>query len=57
MFMKNTKLIMSPTMARKLLGKGNTIVDLKPKKENPRETIFVFKATNKLLSDMEALSK
>lgn len=55
--MKNTKLIMSPTMARKLLGKGNTIVDLKPKKENPRETIFVFEATDKLLSDMEALSK
>lgn len=55
--MKNTKLIMSPTMARKLLSKGNTIVDLKPKKENSRETIFVFELTNKLLNDMESLSK
>lgn len=52
-----TKLIMNPTMARKLLQKGNTIIDLKPKKENPRETIFVFDLTNKLLKDMESLSK
>lgn len=56
MFMKNTKLIMNPVMARKLLNKGNVIVDLKPKKENVRETIFVFKLTDKLLSDMETLS-
>lgn len=54
--MKNTKLIMNPVMARKLLNKGNVIVDLKPKKENVRETIFVFKLTDKLLSDMETLS-
>lgn len=52
-----TKLIMNPTMARKLLQKGNPIVDIKPKKENPRETIFVFHSTDKLLKDMESLSK
>lgn len=52
-----SKLIMNPTMARKLLLKGNSIIDIKPKKENPRETIFVFNLTDKLLRDMDALSK
>ena len=52
-----TKLIMNPIMARKLLHKGNTIVDIKPKKESPRETIFVFDLTDKLLKDMDSLSK
>lgn len=51
------KLIMSPTMARKLLKQGNEIVDLKPKKENQKETIFIFKLTKKLLKDMENLSR
>lgn len=55
-YMKS-KLIMNPTMARKLLLKGNPIIDIKPKKENPRETIFVFNLTDKLLRDMDALSK
>lgn len=48
---------MNPTMARRLLLKGNAIVDIKPKKENCRETIFVFEKTEKLLKDMENLSK
>lgn len=52
-----TKLIMNPIMARKLLHKGNAIIDVKPKKESPRETIFVFDLTDKLLKDMESLSK
>ena len=55
--LRNTKLIMNPTMARRLLLKGNAIVDIKPKKENCRETIFVFEKTEKLLKDMENLSK
>ena len=52
-----TKSIMPPIMARKLLHKGNTSVDIKPKKESPRESIFVFDLTDKLLKDMESLSK
>lgn len=52
-----TKLIMNPIMARKLLHKGNAIIDIKPKKENARETIFVFNLTDKLLKDMDSLSK
>ena len=52
-----TKLIMNPIMARKLLKNGNVIIDIKPKKENKRETIFIFDLTDKLLKDMEALSE
>lgn len=55
--MLNSKLIMNPVMARKLLLKGNKIIDIKPKKENGRETIFVFELNDKLLKDMDSLSK
>ena len=52
----NGKLIMNPIMSRKLLL-GNTVIDLKPKKENYRETIFIFEATDKLVKDINMLSK
>ncbi len=40
---KETKLIFSPNVARALLKLGNTIVDIKPNKENKQRTVFVFK--------------
>ena len=40
---KDTKLIFSPNVARNLLRLGNTIVDIKPNKENKLRTVFVFK--------------
>ena len=36
------KLIFSPQLAVFLLHCGYSIVDLKPKRENPDETIYVF---------------
>lgn len=52
----NSKLILNPTIARKLLHCGNKIIDIKPKKENIRETIFVFELTNKLNNDLKSIS-
>lgn len=38
-----TKLIFSPQLAQWLLHNGYTIVELKPKRDYERETVFVFK--------------
>lgn len=50
------KIIINPTIARQLLHKGNAIVDIKPKKENKNETVFVFENTEKLRNDLTAIS-
>lgn len=36
------KLIFSPQIARTLLKAGYTIVDIKPRKDNPDEVVFIF---------------
>ncbi|GEM_PF-3166533 len=41
--MKEYISVFKPEVARKLLKKGYIISDIKPKKENPNETIFIFK--------------
>ena len=38
-----TKVIFSPQLAQWLLHKNYSIVDIKPKREYPNETVFVFK--------------
>lgn len=38
-----TKIILQGDLARHLLKNGYQIVDIKPKKENPQSTVFVFK--------------
>lgn len=38
-----TKLIFSPQLAQYLLHQNFQIVDLKPKRDYPNETVFVFK--------------
>lgn len=41
-----TKLIFSPQLAQWLLHNNYSIVDLKPKRDFPNETVFVFKVEN-----------
>jgi hypothetical protein len=51
------KVIINPSIARQLLHKGNPIVDIKPKKENKNETVFVFEDTENLRRDLTAITK
>jgi len=51
------KIIFNPSIARQLLHKGNQIYDIKPNKNNIKETVFVFECTNKLLEDLTFISK
>jgi hypothetical protein len=51
------KIIIKPSIARQLLHMGNPIEDIKPKKENPLETVFVFKDTEKLKNDLTSITK
>lgn len=53
----NYKVIFNPSIARQLLRKGNEIKDIKPNKENIKETVFVFECTDKLLSDLTSITK
>jgi len=41
--MKKYISVFKPEVARKLLKKGYVISDIKPKKESPNESIFIFK--------------
>jgi len=51
------KIIINPSIARQLLHKGNEIKDIKPKRENPKETVFVFENTEKLKNDLTSITK
>ena len=51
------KIIINPSISRQLLHKGNPIVDIKPKKENPRETMFIFENNEKLRNDLATITK
>ena len=53
----NYKVIIKPSIARTLLHMGHEIKDIKPKKENPLETVFVFEETEKFKIDLTAISK
>lgn len=61
--MKNTKTVMYPNVARKLLALGYQIIDLRPKKEDRKATLFVFRVDedgkfwrdfNRLMSEFES---
>ena len=52
-----TKIVTGPQFARILLKKGYEIVDLKPRKENKKETLFVFKVEGCFENDLLTLSK
>ena len=51
------KSIFSPKLARALLKEGYTIKDIKPSRESPDRTIFLFEATPLFLKRLEELSK
>lgn len=43
--MNVTKVVQYPNVARKLVRDGYKIVDLKPKKENRSQTLYVFEVS------------
>lgn len=51
------KVITNPTIARQLLHKGNMISDIKPNKQNIKETVFVFVYSEKFKNDLDVILK
>lgn len=51
------KSIFEPRVARYLLKRDNHIFDIKPNKDNPDKTIFIFELTEKLRLDLASVSK
>lgn len=51
---KDAKVIFSPQLANFLLSNGYTIIKLKPKHDNPNESVFVFKLEDGLYDCIEA---
>lgn len=54
---KNTKAIFSARTARQLLRLGNTIIDIKPNKENKEKTVFIFRFDDKFKEDLLTLAR
>lgn len=52
---KETKVVAYPNVARKLLKMGYRIIDLKPKKENPKSSLFVFAVEGNFTNDFSEL--
>lgn len=50
---KDAKIIFSPQLANFLLARGYTIIKLKPKHNNPNESVFVFRLEEGLLDSIE----
>ena len=50
------KVIIKPSIARTLLHRGNPIVDIKPNKDKPLESVFVFENTEKFKNDLTAIT-
>jgi hypothetical protein len=46
---KDAKIIFSPQLANYLLQRGYVIIKLKPKHDNPDESVFVFRLDDGLL--------
>ena len=44
--------VFNPGIARRLLKLGNPIYDIKPKKEMPEASIFLFEETEKFQTDL-----
>jgi hypothetical protein len=51
---KDAKIIFSPQLANFLLAAGFTIIKLKPKHDNPNESVFVFRLEDGLFEAIEA---
>ena len=49
------KLILSGGVAKRLINRGHLVVDLKPKRDNPKESAFLFFADSWLHEDVNAI--
>lgn len=49
---KENKIVSEASIARKLLKDGYRVVDIKPKRNRERETIFVFKNENGFMNKL-----
>lgn len=55
---KNNKrvfIVVNPILARKMLKLGHSITDIKPHRENPDKTVFVFNYTDTIEADFNKL--
>ncbi len=52
-----TKIILQGDLARYLLKKGYQIIDIKPKRENPQSTVFVFKVEKGFFEELDNWKK
>lgn len=51
--MRNRKIILVGGIAKRLLNRGHYLCDLKPKRENPSESCFVFYTDKWLQEDID----
>lgn len=49
----NCKIVSEASIARRLLKDGYHIVDIKPKKTHPRESVFIFDVTPGFMEKLE----
>lgn len=54
---KKAIVVFSGHVARSLLKKGYTIIDIKPDKRNPLKSVFVFKNEGNFSKDLSELIK
>lgn len=54
---KKAIVVFSGHVARSLLKKGYTIIDIKPDKRNPLKSVFVFKCEGNFSKDLSELIK
>ena len=54
---KEAKLIFNAGAARSLLKSGCTMIDVKPDRENPVKSVFVFKADEHFWTEFERINK
>ena len=47
------KIVAEASIARKLLKDGYKIIDIKPKKDRPRESVFIFEVIPGLVEKVE----
>lgn len=52
-YINTPKIVPDAAIARRLLKDGYRIVDIKPKRGYPHESIFVFEATNGFMEKMQ----
>lgn len=50
-----TFIVVNPIVARGLLKLGYTIIDLKPHRDNPIKTVFVFRSEGNIYTDYKRL--